>query len=304
MISIVFFGTNKFAATILEAIVKSGLFDIQAIVTQPDRPVGRHQEMQKSAVKTLGEKYNLKIEQPESLKGYTLQTADHTLNIVVEYGLIIPQVIIDASKMGSINIHPSLLPKYRGPSPIQSVLMNGETETAVSIMMMDKKMDHGPILAQENVAISADDDFVTLSDKLATLSAKMITETVLKYLDGSITPIAQDDSMATFCKILNREDGKVDFAMSSKDIYNIFRGLLVWPGIFCFYGEKRLKLHGIIPSEQNISAGKVHVENGRIFVGCQSGSLEILSLQIEGKKVMTAKEFLNGYTDFDGKILN
>jgi len=145
MISINFFGTHNFAAGILQAIIDSGLFEIKTIFTAPDKPAGRHQEIHKSAVKILAEKYGLPTEQPVTLMNYELRIKNYELNVVCDYGLIIPKKILGAPKFGSINVHPSLLPKYRGASPIQSVLLNGETATGVTIMLMDEKMDHGPI---------------------------------------------------------------------------------------------------------------------------------------------------------------
>lgn len=299
MISIVFFGTHQFAETILKTLLDSGLFDIQLVITMPDKPAGRHQEIQSSAVKSLAQKYNLKIEQPSNLKNFSVQGESGRmtgqLNVVVDYGVIIPQNIIDAPEFGTINIHPSLLPKYRGASPIQSVLMNGETNTGVTIMQMDKEMDHGPILSQEKTVIASDDTYTTLYEKLAVQAGRLLIETIPLYINNKIKPQTQNHEEATFTKILSREDGKIDFTEKTADeIYNSYRGLTPWPGIFTIWNEKRLKLIKIIPAEKKLKAGEIESENNRLFWGCKTGSVEILELQLEGKKPMDARSFING----------
>lgn len=295
MTKIVFFGTQEFGKGILEALIKSSDFEIVAVFTQPDRPVGRKQEIQKSPVKILAEEHGLKIFQPESLKNYTMPNLDADLNIVCQYGLIIPQNVLDSAKHRSINIHTSLLPKYRGASPIQSAIINGEKETGVTIMLMDSKMDHGPILAQEKLTIAPNDNYLTLSDKMLPVACELLLKTIREYLAGDIAPQEQNHEQATLCKMFTREDGQIDFNKSAVEIYNQFRGLNPWPGVFTFYDNKRVKLLNIKPVEKNIEPGKFVVENGRLFIGCTEGALEIFELQIEGKKSMDAKAFINGY---------
>lgn len=295
MTKIIFFGTQEFGRGILDALIKSNNFEIVGVFTQPDRPVGRKQEIQKSPVKNLAEELGLKIFQPESLKNYSMPNLDADLNIVCQYGLIIPQTVLDSTKKGSINIHTSLLPRYRGASPIQSAILNGEKETGITIMLMDSKMDHGPILAQEKVIISPDDTYQTLSEKMLPVANELLLKTINGYLEGKIIPQEQNHEEATLCKIFTREDGQIDFNKSAVEIYNQFRGLNPWPGVFTFYDNKRVKLLNIKPVEKNIEPGKFVVENGRLFIGCTEGALEIFELQIEGKKSMNAKAFINGY---------
>ena|SRR3989338_8604092 len=296
MIPIIFFGTHQFAAAILESVIKSGMFDIQPVVTMPDRPAGRNQELQKSSVKIIAEKYNLKIDQPPTLKNYILPDDNYSLNIVVDYGMIIPQSIIEKPKYGSINIHPSALPKYRGASPIQSALMAGEKETAITIMLIDDQMDHGPILFQEKITIEKDETFPDLYARLALRSSQLLLDVVPRYIEGKIRPIPQNHEMATFTKILTREDGKIDFKEKNADeIYNLYRGLTPWPGIYTIWNGKRLKLLKIIKSDKKIASGDLAVAGKQVFFGCKSGSIEILELQLEGKKAMIAMEFANGF---------
>ena len=267
----------------------------------PDRPVGRKQELQSSPVKIFAEKYGLKIEQPITLKNYELEIRNYGLNVVVDYGMLIPQNIIDAPKFGTINVHPSLLPKYRGPSPIQSALMNGEKETGVSIMLIDAKMDHGPILTKKTIQIDKDDTYPVLAKKLAGMASTMLIEAIESYVAGKIISQPQNDKLATFCQFLTREDGRVNFNKTAPEIYNQYRGLAPWPGVYVeIKNEKlkmknyRLKLLKIITSDKMIDVGKMAFDKDKIFIGCNDGAIEVLELQLEGKKAMSAKDFING----------
>ncbi len=300
MISIIYFGTHNFSATILESLIKSSLFDIKLVITQPDRPVGRKKEIQFSPIKILALKYNLKIDQPETLKNYSLPiAADY--NIVCQYGLIIPDSILKSAKKSSINVHTSLLPKYRGASPIQSALINGETETGITIMMMDEKMDHGAILKQEKISIIPDETYLQLSERMSLLSAELLIKTIVDCLDEKITPQEQNHNLATFCKELTKEDGRIDWTKTANEIYNLYRGLTPWPGIWTEWNEKRLKLLEIKPAVTTVENGKIIMLEDKIFAGCgQNTAIEILKLQIEGKNAMNAKEFINGF----GKLLS
>ena len=294
-ISIIFFGTHEFAATILEGLINNPLFDITLVITQPDRPVGRTQQLEPSPVKLLAQKRGLTIVQPENLKNYELGVMDYELGITAQYGSIIPSNILKLPKYGLVNIHTSLLPKYRGASPIQSALINGETKTGVTIMLMDEGMDTGPILLQKEITIEPNDTYETLDTKLAQLGFTALVETVPKYIADEIKPIPQDNSQATTCKKLSRDDGKIDWNKTAEEIYNLYRGLTPWPGVWTVFNGKRLKLLTIKPFAKTIQAGKVVVENGKIYIGCGTGAIEALELQLEGKKAMDARAFLNGF---------
>lgn len=295
MSKIVFFGTQQFGKGILESLISNPAFEVIAVFTQPDKPVGRKQEIQMSPVKILALEKNIPIFQPDSLKNYEMPNLGADLNIVCQYGLIIPQNVLDSAKYGSINIHTSLLPKYRGASPIQSAILNGEKETGTTIMLMDSKMDHGPILAQEKITIDPDDNYLTLSEKMLPPACNLLNKTTKEYLSGKIKPQEQKHAEKTLCKMFDREDGKIDFTKSAQDIYNQFRGFYVWPGIFTFFENKRIKLLNIKPVEKNLEPGKFVVENGKLFIGCAVGSIEVFELQVEGKNPMNAKSFVNGY---------
>ncbi len=319
-IKIAFFGTQDFAATILAGILTDKSISIEAVFTQPDRKVGRKQILEESPVKKLALKHNLNIAQPESLKNFELTPSTYDLAVVAQYGLIIPKNIIESFPRGMINVHGSILPKYRGASPIQASLILGKTTTGITIMLMDELVDHGPILAQKSLPIDPDDTFTTLAEKMALEGSKLLLNTLPGYLDDSISPQIQDHSQATFTGLLTKEGGKIDFSKSADEIYNLYRGLTPWPGVWCLWNEKRLKLLKIFPisvtpksrildfasskigtkSEKNLPAGEVLVENKRIFVGCgKNSSIEVLELQLEGKNAMSAEVFANGYKDLN-----
>ena len=199
-ISTVFFGTHDFAATILEGLIDNPLFDIKLVITQPDRPVGRKKEMQAPPTKIVAEKYNIPIQQPTSLKTYNLKPKTYDLSIVVQYGLLIPPNILNIPKHGTLNTHTSLLPKYRGASPIQSALINGDKKTGVTIMLMDEGLDSGPIILQKETKILPNETYLELDKKLSKISLEALVESIPKYISGNLKPKEQDKSKATFCK--------------------------------------------------------------------------------------------------------
>ncbi len=298
-ISTVFFGTHDFAATILQGLIDSPLFDIQLVITQPDRPAGRKKELISPPTKILAEQHNIPVQQPERLKIEDLRLKTYDLAIVAQYGLLIPKSILDIPKYGTINVHTSLLPKYRGASPIQSALINGEEKTGVSIMLMDKGMDSGPILLQKEIYIAPDDTYLDLDKKLADVGLQALMETILGYIEGSLKPIPQDESQVTLCSKLSREDGEVNWQNTAQEIYNQYRGMTPWPGVWTTWNDKRLKLLKISPAEKSFSPGKVVVDSDKLYVGTSDNSIEIHELQLEGKKAMDSKTFVNGF----GKML-
>lgn len=299
---LIFFGTQDFGAGILLALIESGEYDIVTVVTQPDRPVGRKHELEASPVKQLAQKHGLKVLQPESLKNFE-PIADIDVGVVCQYGLIIPQTVLDIPKKGMINVHTSLLPKYRGASPIQSALMHGDTVTGVTIMLMDAKMDHGPLLSQGYVSIDSNDTYQTLSASMAPVAQNLLIRTLRDWLDGNTQPTEQDHAQASFCTLLNRDDGKLDFHKNKQELYNIYRGTFPWPGAWTTWDGKRLKLLNVKPSHETSSPGAALVKDGKLFIGCADGSLEILELQLEGKKAMSAEQFLAGHTNINGAQL-
>ncbi|MFH0857367.1 MAG: methionyl-tRNA formyltransferase, partial [Candidatus Magasanikbacteria bacterium] len=232
-IPLIFFGTHEFAKTILEGLLQSPLYDVELVVTQPDQPVGRKKIMTAPPVKILAEKNNIPVVQPETLKNYIFQNKKSSIGVVAQYGKIIPQSVLDQFELGLINTHTSLLPKYRGASPIQSALMNGETETGVSIMLLDEGMDTGPLLAQKSVDILPDETYLELDTKLAIIASELLLSTIEPYVRGKIKPQPQENTEATPCRLLSRDDGRIDWkSMNATEIYNQYRGLTPWPGVW------------------------------------------------------------------------
>lgn len=292
---LVFFGTHDFAKIILQSLIDAGWI-VDLVVTQPDRPVGRKQEMQKPATKILAEQYGISVFQPEKLKDQKIEISeDCQFAVCAQYGAIIPQSVLGLFPKGIINVHTSLLPKYRGASPIQSALRDGETQTGVTIMKMDKGMDTGAILSQSTIEIFPDETYPQLDARMAELGATLLNTTLPLYLSGSLIPEEQDHTQATGCKMISREDGKIDWNKTTAEIYNMYRAYTPWPGIWTMWSDKRLKLLAIKPSERKNSPGKVVVEGLRLFIGTGDSSVEIEQIQLEGKSVMTAEEFARGY---------
>ncbi|MHB8871552.1 MAG: methionyl-tRNA formyltransferase [Candidatus Doudnabacteria bacterium] len=300
MKKIVFFGTSEFSKEILKTLKEN--FEILAVVTQPDRPVGRKQEITESVVSKEARSLNVPIFKPENLKEPSafnelkaLPKADAF--VVVAYGHIIPKGILDLAT--PINIHGSLLPKFRGASPIQSAILSGETQTGITIMLMDEKMDHGPVLKMETVSIGPQDTFRELEQKLCSLAKEMIVPTINDYLDAKLKPVEQNHSEASFCQTITKEDGKVDWNTDIKDVFNKYRAFIQWPGIWTTFDGKILKILKCSASSVKASEpGMVFEQDGKVFVGCTNGSLEILELQLEGKNPTTISDFVRGYPKF------
>lgn len=304
MTTILFFGTSAASAKVLEALAHTQGFSISGVITQPDRPVGRKQLLTPSPVKQMAETLRLPVLCPESLKNFPLETLPNAdIFVVYAYGLIIPQILLDQSPHGALNIHPSLLPKYRGPTPVQSALLNGDTETGVSIILLDAQMDHGPIFNQVHFPIAADDTTVTVTEKLTTLAIPALISVINEWAEHKITPTPQDHTQTTICKILTRDDGQIDWQKTNMQIYNLYRGLTPWPGIWTRWQGKRLKLLSIEKNNQKIAAGSVHYHDNELLIGCGEGAIKVLELQLEGKKAMSAAIFCSGYKNFSSSIL-
>ncbi len=303
--SVVFFGTHEFAASILTGILENTDFSVSLVITQPDKPVGRKQIMTPPPVKILAESKNIPVLQPETLKNFVFPDIPQPdFGIVAQYGKIIPQSILDWPKSGMINTHTSLLPLYRGASPVQAALLHGDTQTGITIMLMDAGMDTGPILQQEIIAIAPDDRTPDVEKKLASIAIPNLLDSVRKLATHSITPQTQDSNKASTCGKLDRDMGKIDWHKSSVEIYNLFRALYPWPGIWSIWEGKRLKLLDIKPEAKLIEPGKVLIENNSLFIGTNNGSVEILNLQLEGKSAMSAKEFIAGNKKIDHSVLS
>ncbi|MEK7508490.1 MAG: methionyl-tRNA formyltransferase [Patescibacteria group bacterium] len=298
--SIVFFGTSEFAVPALNLLVREG-YRIILVVTPPDEPAGRSRALQPSPIKIAAQALGLTVAQPPNLN-QELGIMNYELGVVCAYGKLIPKKLLDIPKYGTLNIHPSLLPKYRGASPIQAAILGGDKETGVSIMKLDAKMDHGPIVVQETIKIDPEETAVELNRRLAEVGAKLLIKIIPQYLNGENKSEKQDDAKATYTKILNREDGKINWTRSADEIYNQWRALQPWPGVYCESRirnqELRIKFLKLRPGEKTKQEpGEfIILDKKRLAIACaKNQSIEILELQPEGKKPLTAEQFINGY---------
>lgn len=300
---LVFCGTPQFAVPTLKALLHAG-HDIRLVVTQPDRPSGRGMQIVAPPVKDTALDAGIPISQPEIIKNNQdfraqLEMIQPEAIIVVAYGRIIPRWMLDLPHYGNLNLHASLLPKYRGAAPIQWAVANGEPVTGATSMRIDEGLDTGDMLVQRELPIAPDQTAEDIFPLLAEMGAPLMVETLDGLKAGTIVPRKQDDAQATLAPILKREDGQVDFARSAMEIYNRWRGFQPWPGAYTQFRAKKLALHHMIPMElrgEQSVPGEVSVEHGRLFVDCGADSrLEIFEVQPEGKKRMSAADFLRGY---------
>ncbi len=297
---IVFMGTPDFAAGALEALIKAG-HEITAVVTQPDKPKGRSGQLQFPPVKECANKYNIPVMQPKRIKTpeaiEELKKYEADVFVVAAFGQILSQEILDMPKYGSLNIHASLLPKYRGASPIQSVILEGEAETGITIMQMDAGIDTGDMLYTLSIGIEPKDTFETLHDKLMLLGGEAIVEALELLEEGALVPQKQDESQSTHVKMISKEMGNIDFKKSAAEIDRLVRGLNPWPSAFTFYKGKQMKIWDVdvLTEEAKALPGMVtEVTKNEIKVACGQGTVAIKELQLEGKKRMSAHDFLLG----------
>lgn len=307
-LNLVFCGTPRFAVPTLEKLVGSG-FCVHLVVTQPDRPKGRGLELFASPVKESALKLKLPITQPERIKANEefraqLEVIKPDAIIVVGYGRIIPGWMLDLPRFGNVNLHASLLPKYRGAAPIQWAIARGEAITGNTTMRIDAGLDTGDILLQQELPIAPDDTAETLAPRLAEAGAELVVETLRGLQAGEIHSRKQDDSLSSLAPILRKEDGLIDFSRSANEIQNRLRGFQPWPGAYTKFRGKSLQVLKARPATEILPAAELRVSANRLFVGCSEGSsLEVLELQLEGKKRTSARDFLQGYRPVEGEKL-
>ncbi len=307
-LNLVFCGTPAFAVPTLDKLVEAG-FHISLVVTQPDRPKGRGLEIVSSPIKHGALQLELPIAQPERIKSNEAFRAQLTrLNpdaiVVVGYGRIIPQWMLDLPLLGNINLHASLLPKYRGAAPIQWAIARGESVTGVTTMKIDAGLDTGGILLQEEIPIAPDDTAETLAPKLAHVGAALTVETLHGLRTGSIHQRPQDDSRATLAPILKKEDGLINFFQPASGILNRLRGFQPWPGAYSKFRGKLLQVRKGVALEGALPSSEIGLEGDHLFVGCGQGTaIEILDLQLEGKNRTSAPDFIRGYRPQPGEKL-
>lgn len=297
---IIFMGTPDFAAASLEALIASR-HEIQAVVTQPDKPKGRKGELTPSPVKVIAKREGIKVYQPLKVRDEefvkTLRAYNPDVMVVVAFGQIIPLSILKMPKFGCVNIHGSLLPKYRGAAPIQWAVLDGEKETGITTILMDEGIDTGDILLKKTIKIDTDETSGSLFDKLMALGAETILETLDELEKGSLTPIKQGESPTAYAKILTKAMGLIDFTRPAKELDCFVRGMNPWPSAYTLLSGKTLKLWKVRAVEGSGKAGSViNIDKESFTIACGEGAIEVLEVQLEGKKRMSAGDFLKGST--------
>lgn len=299
---IVFMGTPDFAVGALEALIEAG-HEITAVVTQPDKPKGRSGALQFPPVKECAVRHNIPVFQPVRIKTpeavAQLKEYPADIYVVAAFGQLLSQEILDMPKYGCVNIHASLLPKYRGASPIQHVLIEGEEKTGITIMQMDAGLDTGDMLYKKELVIDAQDTYETLHDKLMELGGKAIVEALPLLEQGKLVPEKQEDSQSCYASLIRKEMGRIDFSKTTGEIDRLIRGMNPWPSAFTSYRGKQMKIWRALP-EQNVASDNAQpgqvlaVEKDSFLVKTGDGALRIFELQLEGKKRMSTHDFLLG----------
>ncbi len=300
---IIFFGSSEFAVPVLEALKASE--EVSLVVTQPDRKKGRSLKLTPTPVKEAAIRLGIKTFQPDSVNTRDsieyLKKSNADIFIVVSFGQILSGEILVLPKLYSLNVHASLLPKYRGAAPINQAIAGGEKETGVSIIKMDERMDEGEIALKEAIAIDKRDDAITLSEKLSKKGAELLLKAVDLSKSKKINFLRQDDTLATYAPKLKKEDGLIDWSLSADEIYNRIRAYLPWPGCFTHWNEKILKIWKATPVETTDSGSKpgtvLEVRKGNIIVNTGKGAVAIEEIQLQGKRRMKVEEFIAGHKD-------
>lgn len=307
-LKVAFFGTPDFVVQVLDDLIKHNI-NIVLVVTQPDKAKKRSGVLLPSPVKEFCLNKNIKYETPVKIDDKFInyfKNQNIDLAIVAAYGQILPKEILDIPQYGFINIHPSLLPKYRGASPLQAAILNNESETGVSIMLMDEKMDHGPILAQEKILIKENYNIRNLLDKSFHIGSALLLKILPDYLNGKLEPKPQDHNKATFTKLIKKNQGQIDWSKAAQDIHNQIRAYFGWPTSFTFWQGKKLEIlesSVFSKNEKNKLHGEVWKNGDKILVKCGCGNLEIISLKLAGKRKMSSTDFVHGHKNFIGSIL-
>lgn len=313
MIKVIFMGTPDFAIPSLDTLEASKDCEIIALVTQPDKPRGRGKKVLPSPVKAWGLERNIPVLQPEKASSedfiHSISSLEPDLIITAAYGQILKKELLDIPKLGCINVHASLLPEYRGASPIQQVLIDGRDKTGITIMYMDVGMDTGDIIAMKETAIKPSEYADQLHDRLAVLGGQLLQDVIKIFKEGKPKGIPQDHSRATYCSKIDKSMGEIDWNRSSGDIINLLRGLTPWPGVYTYYSGKRIKVwkaqeweystdDGVIPGTVIKSDSKEG-----LIIACKDGAISIQQLQEQGGKRLSTEEYLRGKCIPEGTIL-
>jgi methionyl-tRNA formyltransferase len=305
---LVFCGTPAFAVPVLEAVLAAG-HEVALVVTQPDRAAGRGMEMNVPPVKRTALAHGIPVVQPDKIRNNLefraqLEAIAPDAILVVAYGRIIPQWMLEIPRFGNINLHGSLLPKYRGAAPIQWAIANGEPVTGVTTMLLEAGLDTGPMLLARSVPVGEEETAEDLFVSLSAIGAELMVQTLTGLEDGTVHPVAQDHALATLAPILTREDGWIDFTRTAKQNHDRWRGFQPWPGAHTLLRGKKLIVHRMRIADGTAPEGELRVDGDRMIVGCAGPSaLELVEVQMEGKRRMPAAEFLRGFQVRSGERL-
>ena len=308
----IFMGTPEFAVPVLESLIQ-GSYDVVAVYTQPDKPAGRGQQLTSPPIKELAMKHKVAVIQPNTLKSaevvQRLASFEPELIVVAAFGYILPREVLSLPKFGCLNVHPSLLPKHRGPSPVADTLLCGDLFAGVTIILMEEGLDSGPILAQQKVGVSASDTTGSLTRKLASAGAELLMETLPKWLGGELKPQAQDEDKATYSRMIINKDGELNWHLTAVELWQRVRAFNPWPGCYTWWKGKRLKIYSATPlgDKDKGEIGRVVAltKSAPVRVGVVTGEgiLGLCRIQLEGKREMSADEFTRGQRDFIGSNL-
>jgi methionyl-tRNA formyltransferase len=308
---IIFFGSGKVGVPSLKALIKSG-HEILCAVTQPDKEKGRHLHIEGTAVKEVALEAGIMVFQPKDIKSSEslkqLQSFEADLFVIIAYGQILSQEVLDIPKIFCINAHTSLLPKYRGASPIARAIMEGEKETGVTIIKVERKMDAGPVILSKKIKIDETDTFVTLELKLSEVAQDALSEAIKRIEINDYKLFSQDESMATPAPKLRKSDGCIDWRLPAQEIYNLIRALIAWPGAFTYYKGKLIKIYNAKVESPRFDLSKckpgeiLEIKKNGILVACREKALLITELQPEAKRIMGAQEFIAGHKIVPGDI--
>ncbi len=296
----VFFGSPDFAVPCLEALHE--ISEIAAVISQPDRPAGRGLAMRLPAVKQRALELGLDVWQPKKVRtpdfAERLRELGADVGVVVAYGRILPRAVLETSRTGCVNVHASLLPRWRGAAPIQWSMVNGDPETGVTLMQMDEGMDTGPILATATTVIERNDDAASLSERLSRLGAELLREELPRYVAGELTPTPQDDAYATMAPLLRKAHGRIDWNKPSREVHNQIRGMNPWPGAHTTLAGRRIKVHraqfSTLDPEAAVPGQVTALDPEGILVACADGTIELQELQESGRKRVDARAFISG----------
>lgn len=306
-IRLVFMGTPPIAAKVLRCVIDEG-YNVVGVIAQPDRPIGRKGLLEKVPTKVVAESFNIPVYQPLKIrKDYEfIKKLNPDLILTVAYGQIVPQGLLDIPRLGCLNLHGSLLPKYRGAAPIQFALINNEKVSGMTLMEMIDKMDAGKMYAKQEVIVDEEDNSTSLFEKMGDAACQLVKEKLPLYINGELKGEEQDESLVSFCPTIKPEQERINFDLTTKEIYGWIRGLSDIPGAYCFIDELKLKIYKakIFSNEIKGQIGEiVKADKNGLIIQCKDGQLSILELQKEGKKRMDYKSFINGNQNLIGKIL-